>query len=58
MEGTHAGAGEEYEEERAAETTHDELTATTFPHPPSPCGAVGEEVENSGVEEILGSSEG
>ncbi|OPJ76057.1 hypothetical protein AV530_008924 [Patagioenas fasciata monilis] len=30
----HTGAGEEHEEEGAAETTCDELTATPIPHPP------------------------
>ncbi|XP_072714956.1 AN1-type zinc finger protein 5-like isoform X2 [Ciconia boyciana] len=33
-EGPHAGAGEECEEEGAAERLHDELTATPIPHPP------------------------
>ena len=45
-EGPHAGAGEECEEEGAAETTCDELTAT--PHSPSPCATRGEEVEKIG----------
>ncbi|GAB0186526.1 zinc finger and BTB domain-containing protein 5 [Grus japonensis] len=35
-EGPHAGAGEECEEEGAAETTCDELTAIPIPHPPVP----------------------
>jgi len=34
----HAIAGEESEEERAAETTCDELTTTPIPHPPVPLG--------------------
>ncbi|GAB0186285.1 zinc finger and BTB domain-containing protein 5 [Grus japonensis] len=33
---THAGAGEQHEEEGAAETKHYELTATPIPHPPVP----------------------
>jgi len=33
-EGPHAGAGEESEEEGAAETTSDELTAASIPRPP------------------------
>jgi len=32
-EGPHAGAGEEWEEEEAAETACDELTAIPFPVP-------------------------
>ena len=32
-EGSHAGAGAESEEEEAAETTCDELTATPIPRP-------------------------
>jgi len=35
-EGPHAEAGEEREEEGAAETTWDELTSTPIPHPPAP----------------------
>jgi len=35
---THAGAGEECEEEGAAETTCDELTATPIPHRPALLG--------------------
>ena len=34
-EGPHAGKEEECEEEGAAETTCDELTATPIPHPPA-----------------------
>jgi len=37
-EGHHAGAGEESEEEEAAERTCDELTVTPIPHPPVPLG--------------------
>ena len=37
-EGPHAGAGEEHEEEGAAETTCAELTATPIPRPPAPLG--------------------
>ncbi|GAB0188261.1 hypothetical protein GRJ2_001291400 [Grus japonensis] len=36
-EGPHAGAGEECEEEGAAETMRDELTATSFPRPIFSC---------------------
>ena len=35
-EGPHGGAGEECEEEGAAETTCDELTTTPIPRPPVP----------------------
>jgi len=35
-EGPHAGAGEECEEEGAAETTCDELTTTPIPRSPVP----------------------
>ncbi|KAK4810927.1 hypothetical protein QYF61_013335 [Mycteria americana] len=37
-EGPHTGAGEECEEEEAAETMHDELTATPIPCPSAPLG--------------------
>ena len=46
--GPHAGAGEEHEEEGAAETMCDELTTTPVPHPPAPLGGgreIGSEVE-------------
>ena len=33
--GAQAGAGEECEEEEAAETTCDEMTTTPIPHPPA-----------------------
>ncbi|KAK4816051.1 hypothetical protein QYF61_011059 [Mycteria americana] len=46
--GPHAGAGEECEEEGAAQTTHDELTATPIPCPLVPL--VGEQVEKIGSE--------
>jgi len=36
--GPHAGSGAECEEEGAAETRCDELTATPIPHPPAPLG--------------------
>ena len=45
------------EEEGAAETTCDELTATPVPRPPAPLGE-GEEVENSGVKLSPGRREG
>ena len=57
-EGPHAGAGKEWtrspppEEEGAAETTCDELTATPIPHPPAPLGR--EEVEELGAKLSLG----
>jgi len=38
-ERAHAGAGEAYEEEGAAETTCDELSTAPTPHPPVPLGA-------------------
>ena len=44
------------EEEGAAETTCDELTATSIPHPP--CAAQGEEVEKSGMKLSWGRREG
>ncbi|KAK4826920.1 hypothetical protein QYF61_012748 [Mycteria americana] len=34
--GSHIEAGEEHEEEGAAETTCNELTTTPIPHPPGP----------------------
>jgi len=55
-EGTHAGAGEESEEEGAAEALCDELTIT--PISLSPCAAHGEEAENLGVELSPGRREG
>jgi len=45
-EGPHTGAGEECEEEGAAETKCDELTTTPIPHPPALLR--GEEAENIG----------
>jgi len=47
-EGPHNGAGEECEEEGAAETTCDELTTISIPCPPALLR--GEEVENLGVQ--------
>ncbi|KAK4807037.1 hypothetical protein QYF61_018378 [Mycteria americana] len=52
----HAGAREESEEESAAETMCDELTATCIPHPPALLR--GEAVEKSGAELSLGRREG
>lgn len=34
-EGLHAGAGEECEEEKGAETACDKLTTAPIPHPPA-----------------------
>jgi len=51
-EGLHAGAGEQHEEEGAAEAKRHDLT-TTIPHPPVQLGAVKEEVKESGAKLIL-----
>ena len=51
-EGPHAGAGQERQEDGAAETT------CRKPHSPSPCAAQAEEVENSGGKLSLGRREG
>ena len=53
-EGPHAGPGEECEEEGAAETMCDELTATPFPY----ATPKGKEVENLGVKSSLRRREG
>lgn len=52
-EETHIGAGEECEEEAAAETTCSELTAF-----PTPCTPAMEEVEGLGVKLSPGKREG
>ena len=54
-EGPHAGAGEQCEEEGAAETTCDELTATPIPRPPALLGGGGRE---TGVKLSPGRREG
>lgn len=49
-EGPHSGAGEQHEEERAAEGKCYELTATPIRHPPEPLSS-GEAVEKSRMKE-------
>jgi len=56
MEGIQAGAGEECEEEEAAETTCDEPTAAPIPHPSVPLA--GRRWRKSGVKLSPGRREG
>jgi len=56
VEGTHAGAEEESEEEEAAEAMCDELTASPILRPP--VWLRGEEEENMGVKLSPGRGEG